>query len=272
MNLRIVGAMFDVLIRDQIGVIAAEGQDQAAEVAACLHRQGIWMKESKLKPKSKSLNSAQLPKLSFIGVDTEKLVHVAEELEGIVLPESLRDNSHAGRKVQAKYDKSMAVWRCWEKVWRLFNDALDSNDAGARGARADEVQHAADAWLKAWVAAHRRTQGLYIHILVHHLSDMVREYGDLRGFQSQGLEHTHSQRKRIALTLTNRLPQSLTNKRGRTEQLMSHIVAADGCVKRQRHNLGQQDHARKAATKLARSKKRVEELKEKHGITKVVSW
>ena len=176
----------------------------------------------------------------------------------------------SSKRVLAQYTKSMLVWRRWSTVWRLLNDALDSTDKDARDARADAVQKAADEWLVAWVAAHKRTQGLYIHILVYHLSGVVRAYGDLRGFQFQGLEHAHSQRKRIARDLTNRQVQNTTtNKRGRTEQAMSFLVAEDDCRKRQRHALDQQAHKQRANTNRARSLKRVDDLR-KEGIVKVV--
>ena len=267
MNLRIVGGMFNALVRDRIGKTQLEGQDQAKEIIALFSAHGIWMKESRLKPASKSLNSAQLPKLNFIGVDTEKMVQICEQLMDIIHPKKLRDAS-SGKRVREQYNKSMLVWRRWQVIWRLLNDALDSTDQEARNRRADAVQQAADEWLVAWVAAHKRTQGLYIHILVHHLAGMVRAYGDLRGFQSQGLEHTHSERKRIALHLTNRRVQnSTTNKRGRTEQTMSFIIAEDDCRKDQRHNLDQQSHKQRANTKIARTAKRVSDL-DKQGITK----
>lgn len=104
-----------------------------------------------------------------------------------------------------------------------------------------------------------------------HLADAVREFGDLRPFQSQGLEHTHSQRKVIALHLTNRRPESASNSVGRTEQTMGVIVAEDACRKRNRHSLDQQAHQQKAQTKKAKTEKRVKELA-KQGVTKVVAY
>ena len=266
MNLRIVGGMFNALVRDMIGSTPAEGQNQPVEISALLTQNGIWMKESRLQPQSKSLNEKQLQKISFIGVDTEKITHICEQLQSIVQPKSKRDED---RLVEAQYVKSMDVWTYWKSIWRLLNDAIDSNNKTECSARADAVQSAADLWLKAWVRAHKKTQGLYIHILVHHLSDMVRRYGDLRPYQSQGLEHTHSQRKRAALTLTNRRAQSATCTIARTEQLLTHVVAEDHTRKRQRHNLDQQKHAQLEKTKKARVEARVKQLYSQ-GVVKVV--
>ena len=55
-----------------------------------------------------------------------------------------------------------------------------------------------------FVKAHKKTQGLYLHMLAAHIGEMYLQWGDLRPFQAQGLEHCHSKRKRAGLRLTNR--------------------------------------------------------------------
>ena len=156
-----------------------------------------------------------------------------------------------------QYELSMDCWRKWTTVWRSLNNTLASDCPGARADRADEVQKGAREWLASWNAAHKKTQGLYIHILVHHVPEMVRMYGDLRPFQSQGLEHAHSLRKAVGLQLTNRQE----GKRTRTS--MSHLISSDYCVKDQVHDQDQVDHARRAVTNGRRAVKRIEELAEK---------
>jgi hypothetical protein len=39
------------------------------------------------------------------------------------------------------YNKGMAVtvWNVWRDLWRLLNNKVDSDDAGARNERADEI-------------------------------------------------------------------------------------------------------------------------------------
>ena len=87
MNLRALSEpMFNTRVRDMIGSTPVEGQNQPVEISALLAQNGIWMKESRLQPQSKSLNEKQLQKISFIGVDTEKVTHICEQLQSIVQP------------------------------------------------------------------------------------------------------------------------------------------------------------------------------------------
>ena len=63
--------------------------------------------------------------------------------------------------------------------------------------RADEVELLAHEYVKGWVASVGKTQGLYLHILLRHIPEEIRKWGDLRVRSSQGLEHCHKNRKRI---------------------------------------------------------------------------
>ena len=256
LNLRIVGGMFNVLVRDLIS--KAGNEDQSAALYELLHSNGIWVKESYLKRAPTSLNAKQMPKISFIGVDTDKLMLMARDVEDIVHPPAVRAANPA-HKLQ--YERSMACWDAWGKMWRLLNTSLDSNSPEARCKRGDEVEAQAHVWLKCFKLAHKKTQGLYIHIMVKHLPGMVRAVGDLRPFQSQGLEHSHSYRKMLARRLTNRQAGK------RCATAMGHLIAQDYCIKDQRHDAEAREFTNRERTKALRGEKRVLELAAK-GIVK----
>ena len=148
----------------------------------------------------------------------------------------------------------------------MLNNAINTQDAAARGTRADTVQKLADEWLGAWVTSVGNTQGLYIHLLHAHVADWVRELGDLRPYQSQGLEHCHSVRKLIAKMLTNR--QKL-GAHSRTEQTLRFLLTAAQVRRDQRNDQDAQEWAQKEETARLRKVKRVFEVNHVEGKTSV---
>ena len=52
--------------------------------------------------------------------------------------------------------------------------------------RADEVELLAHEYVKGWVASVGKTQGLYLHILLRHIPEETRKWGDLRVRSPQG--------------------------------------------------------------------------------------
>jgi hypothetical protein len=94
------------------------------------------------------------------------------------------------------------------------------------------MRTAAAKFVTAWVAANGKpTKGVYLHMLVAHVPDMIKRFGDLRLYQVQGLEHCHSIRKRLAVTLTNKKPGKPGGERARTEQMMGQIICMDYVLK-----------------------------------------
>ena len=255
MNLRIVGGMFNKLVGYQIGKYGDEEAQQKA-IAAKLSEGAVWIREAQLEKKSKNLNAAFKKDISFVGCDAVSIVGLSEELMEIVCPAAARSKDAA---LQNFYDGAMECWNLWEELWRVLNNAIDSTDATARGARADEVQKLADAWLDAWVDVVGNTQGLYIHLLHAHLADWVRELGDLRPYQSQGLEHCHSVRKLIAKMLTNRQKYG---KRSRTEQTLRFLLTAQHVRQQQRDNEDALEHLRKERAEQVKKEKRVKRVRE----------
>jgi hypothetical protein len=116
------------------------------------------------------------------------------------------------------------------------------------------VQIIADKWLNAWTAAVGKTQGLYIHLFHAHVADVIRKVGDLRPFQSQGLEHCHSIRKLVARLLTNRRKLGTQS---RTMQALRHLTVGRWLRKVQRDDQNASQHGMRARAKARRIMKRI---------------
>ena len=110
--------------------------------------------------------------------------------------------------------------------------------------RADEVELLAHEYVKGWVASVGKTQGLYLHILLRHIPEEIRKWGDLRVRSSQGLEHCHKNRKRIGLEATNR------RKGQRLLTMMVHVTVLAHVRQQLGENQYATEHAKKKATKL----------------------
>jgi hypothetical protein len=222
-NLHITGGNINKLVFEHIGKFG-DPKEQAKELCSILQEAGIWVREERLQPKSKKGDDAYVKDISFVGRDA---VHVgvqtlAEKLMDVVFPPEDREED---QDIKSAHDKAimMAVWDVWRDLWRLLNNKIDSNNAIARNKRADEVQALADQFRVActWYTAVGSTTGLYVHIMHTHLADQVRAVGDLRPYQSQGLELLHSFRKLIARHLTNRQIKLSKHNRNRVTQSMS---------------------------------------------------
>ena len=117
----------------------------------------------------------------------------------------------AANKIAAKQRHAVReAWYAWAVCWKLLNDKLTRPPGitirEVRNVRAVLFKAAADAFIRAHVAAVGTTEGLYLHILHAHVPDQIRKWGDLRLRQTQGLEHAHKIRKQIGLNASNRKP------------------------------------------------------------------
>ena len=117
------------------------------------------------------------------------------------------------------FTQCLKAWDSWGEVWRGLGITAE-RDAN-HGAWADDLQVKISAFLTSWVDACGNTKGVYLHVLQAHVSDMVREYGDISLFSSQGLEHGHKSRKFVAFSMTN------FRKKDRTASQMDHIIIMD---------------------------------------------
>lgn len=191
LNLRIVGAMFVHLVVSNIGKCASMPQQKEAFMEL-FKMAGIYMKERKLDRKN-DIDKSWEGKFSFAGAEAEKVMRVYPQMLEIIYPKAARETDSA---VALAYTKAMNAFKQWEVVWGLLNKDLGPD---TRGARADELQSASTAFVDLWVKAHKKTQGLYLHMLASHIGEMYLAFGDLRPFQAQGLEHCHSKRKQAGL-------------------------------------------------------------------------
>jgi hypothetical protein len=215
-NLRLTGGCINKLVFAYLGKFG-KLEDQVAAIGELLKDCGIWVREASLKPKSKNQEAAYVPDISFVGKDAIGIHKLAEQLSDIVFPPAKRARD---KDLQKTYDKAMKVWNLWRDIWRMINNAVDSDDEAARNKRADEVQVLGDEFRVAWYKAVGNTHGLYVHYLHEHLADQIRAVGDLSPYQAQGLEHLHSFRKLIARHLTNRQIVLSRYKRNRLTQSM----------------------------------------------------
>lgn len=263
MNLRIVNGLFVQLIVNKIGGTKAVKQKQTADLIHLItETAGMYMKESKLQPKKKSVE-ADWVKVSFAGADAGKLMHkdIFDTALEIIHPKEVREG-HNGRQVQRQWEKSMAVVAQWRVVWALLNQDLGPSQSD-RDLRAEKIQSAGVKFVNLWCSAHERSKGLYLHLLVAHVPGMVRRFGDLRLYQVQGLEHCHSIRKQVARLVTNR------KKGQRAAQTMSYMVCQDYVSKEGRQHMEAREHAILVKARAARALRRIKKGKHTMGGSKI---
>ena len=249
MNLRIVGGMVNKLVLYQVGIYG-DAEEQSKALRAKFQEGAVWIREGQLQKKSKNADAAYKKDLSFVGCDANSICELHAELTEIVIPKKARDSD---AKIQAKYDDAMECWRLWREAWRLLNNRIGAG-AGAREERARAVQIIADKWLAAWVTSVGNTQGLYVHLFHTHVADMIRLVGDLRPFQSQGLEHCHSIRKLVAKLMTNR---HKFGKKSRTAQALRHLTVGRWLRKFQRDDENASQHGMRERAKARKIMKRI---------------
>ena len=123
------------------------------------------------------------------------------------------------------------AWHQWEVCWQLLNKPMEYPPDSCPpyllvqqiwDARALEVAAATSTFVTAHKAAIGSTEGLYLHMLHAHAAKQVRRWGDLRVRQSQGLEHSHANRKKTGLNATNRK----RDQRLKTMLTFKHVLAA----------------------------------------------
>jgi hypothetical protein len=232
MNLRFVGAMFEALIVNGLAS-GGLGERQVAYLEASLSMMGMQFRSSKLQPKPNRLKKMWTGTLKMGGADTRKFMHKANPeaiLRNCVFPKWMREpppGSTASAKRRyaepaRKCEEACTAFKTWRVCWALLNKDVGPTQDD-RNKRAEEVEIAGRAFVDAFRAAHKNTQGLYLHMLVAHVPDMIRKYGDLRPFQTQGVEHHHSKRKKIHLHNTNRRK----GRNGRLVQMCGQMLAFD---------------------------------------------
>ena len=90
LNLRIVSAIFQILIVDKIQATPEKGVDQKEQIMATMKKASIYVKEKKLDKKKNTIESER-PKISFggAGADAEKIMYLLPRLLEFVHPFSV---------------------------------------------------------------------------------------------------------------------------------------------------------------------------------------
>ena len=118
MSLRIVNGLFMNLIVNKIGKSSTPNVDQVADLVKIVTKDaGAYMKESKLKAKSKNIDG-EWRKVAFAGADAGKINQVHENLLESVHPKADRDKNTA---TQGQWERSTTCWQQWLVVWDLLN-------------------------------------------------------------------------------------------------------------------------------------------------------
>jgi hypothetical protein len=261
MNLRIVGGLFVKTVVDQVGKLKDNlDTSQTLRLWDLLKSKGLYMKQPKLKAKSKKLEQYDLhfKSHSFAGRDAEILMRVYGECLDIIYPATqLSSNTEAREQVV----RARSAWNHWAVVWKLLNTDIDYGDFSKETIRkvrldqADRVRDSAFEFRKHWVAAVGATQGLYMHIVCAHIPDEVARAGDLRPYQTQGLEHCHKKRKQVGFNGTNR------KKGQRTGTMMTNILVLDHVSKELSETQYASEHTKKKEAQVKRLFAKIERLK-----------
>ena len=208
LNLRIVGGLITKTIYNQIDKNKVAGEKQEQAITKVLKERQIYVKTSSLVAKSKNVSKAKadFKQHSFSGKDAETLLHCYLPLLNVVCAPEARK---ASSEVEDNFQHRKAAWEQYALTWKLINTVQDDWSVWA-----DEVEAAAALFLKSWVAAiGGNSKGVYLHVLMAHIPDLIRKYGDLNKYASHGLEHTHKLLKQFAPLGTNFKP----GQRGRSQ-------------------------------------------------------
>jgi len=151
MSLRIVNGLFMNLIVNKIGESSTPNVDQVADLVKIVTKDaGAYMKESKLKAKSKNIDG-EWRKVAFAGADAGKINQVHKNLLESVHPKADRDKNTA---TQGQWERSTTCWQQWLVVWDLLNaDVRPEETIESRSRRAEVMRTEAAKFVTAWVAA-----------------------------------------------------------------------------------------------------------------------
>jgi hypothetical protein len=111
------------------------------------------------------------------------------------------------------YEEALAVWG----AFFLFNDVVtrgcDDNDPVAVEAHAQELDNLGDVFMAAYLEVATDTHvTVYMHIMACHMGDLVREWGGLMKWCSQGADAMHQTTKYFA--------RERSTKRGNVSQVV----------------------------------------------------
>ena len=252
LNLRIVGGLMTKTIYNQIDKNKVAGEKQEAAITAVLKQREIYVKTSSLAPKSKNVSKAKLDfkQHSFSGKDAETLLHSFLPLLNVVCSPEARAGA---AEAEDNFQHRKAAWESYALVWKLINTV--QADWKVWG---DEVEAASSKFLASWVAAiGGNSKGVYLHMLMAHIPDLIRNYGDLNKYASHGLEHTHKLLKQFAPLGTNFRP----GQRGRSQ--LDQLLAREQIAREENIDEVAREFEKEKKARYARALRKV---------VKVESW
>jgi hypothetical protein len=210
MNLRVIGVMVVKGIFDKLGT-NGNAQAQAEQMYEIFEKIGLYIKNNKLKKKTKKLDAYGFQKFSFCGSDAFLIDRAMPSLIEIVYPTDCLAKNPQARKDRTNVENFQKEWH---QIWTLLNLPLPYNGTDTtkqvRYARAQEVRTLANKFRKTWIAAFGSTKHVYLHRLVAHVPGEIEVFGDLSKRQTQGLEHTNKIRKGLSRGGTNRQKKDAT--------------------------------------------------------------
>jgi hypothetical protein len=165
-----------------------------------------------------------LQKHSFIGRECKILLsHYKSIIDMVSPPISLsQDVKRHSRRDSALWQSLSDVWEALHREW----DNVDSTEE--RESVANQVRIRAADFCRQF---HKATSGgtYYSHILVAHMPDFIRRFGDLSLFSSQGVEHLHKIRKELLHNKSNKRAVGTDKNgrkmtKGRTAQSMQALI------------------------------------------------
>ena len=156
-------------------------------------------------------------------------------------------------EAEDNFQHRKAAWESYALVWKLINTV--QADWKVWG---DEVEAASSKFLASWVAAiGGNSKGVYLHMLMAHIPDLIRNYGDLNKYASHGLEHTHKLLKQFAPLGTNFRP----GQRGRSQ--LDQLLAREQIAREENIDEVAREFEKEKKARYARALRKV---------VKVESW
>ena len=203
-NLRIVGCLFEHTILKEIGKHGGKSKQEIDQVC-----EEVWGKLvehhipiKKIYPPKNNLadHYQSITKYSFAGQDCATLLfdRLWEKIVDLVFPP---DAVTASPTLKSRVANIKAAWEQWSEVlWPLINK-LDYTSKTEKAASVRDNTKLFIPLLRK--ACAKTTEHLYPHLLFHLAEQIEACPVDPYFFQTQGLEHRHSLRKKYHLLNTN---------------------------------------------------------------------
>jgi hypothetical protein len=202
-----MGVFLQKGIFEMIGKLG-DGKEQADAIYTALKLAGVKsLNRKKLDKKSKKLDEFGVKKWSFGGGEAQYIATVWNHLIKIIYPEDTRQTNKPAFDFLTRLQAAYEQYTC---IWKMLNTPIEytpeRDNKEAKKERADIVEEMGAKFRKLWISAFGPTKHVYLHRLVAHIPDEIRQLGDLYTRQTQGLEHSHKDRKQTLFLNSNSIP------------------------------------------------------------------